>query len=62
VDITDEGTVCDHQSPSLYFEEHLRYLDGSRVAECFELDYINVQYKGKNYRIHPSMIQIVTEK
>ena len=60
-DITDEGTVEDRQKPSTYFEEWLRYLNGSKVAECFEYDYINIQYRNKNYRIHPSMIQIVTE-
>lgn len=60
VDITDTGTVEDHQSPSKYFEEQLRFEKGSNVAECFKYDYINVQYGGKNYRIHPSCIQIVT--
>ncbi len=60
-DITDEGTVEDCQKPSTYFEERLRYLNGSKVAECFEYDYINIQYHDRNYRIHPSMIQIVTE-
>lgn len=60
IDITDTGTVEDFQSPSIYFEEHLRFEDGSNVAECFMYDYINVQYGGKIYRIHPSCIQIVT--
>lgn len=61
VDITTAGTVADHQDPSVYFEERLRYIDGSKVAECFEFGYINVQYQGKNYRIDPSCIQIVEE-
>lgn len=61
VDITDEGTVADYQKPSTYFEENLSYVDGSKTAKCFEYDLFDVQYHGKNYRIHPSMIQIVTE-
>ena len=61
VDITDAGTVEDHQNPSVFFEENLFYEDGSHVAKCFEYDYIHIQYGGKDYRIHPSMIQIVTE-
>lgn len=60
VDITEEGTVQDHQNPSVFFEENLIYEPGSKVAKCFEYDYINVQYKGLNYRIHPSIIQIVS--
>lgn len=59
IDITDSGTVEDHQKPSTYFEENLTYSEKSKVAKCFEYDYINVQYDGKNYRIHPSQIQIV---
>ena len=60
VDITEVGTVADNKDPRTYFEENLKYIDGSHVAECFEYDYINIQYNGRNYRIHPSMIQIVT--
>jgi len=58
-DITDSGTVEDQQKPSVFFEENLTYKNGSKIASCFEYDYINVQYDGKNYRIHPSQIQIV---
>lgn len=29
--------------------------------KLFKYDYLNIQYKGKNYRIHPSFIQVVTE-
>lgn len=61
VDITESGTVEDHQNPSLYFEENLAYEPNSKTAKCFEYDYINVQYQKRNYRIHPSQIQIVTE-
>lgn len=57
-DITDTGTV-ENQNPYIYFEENLTYPNGSKVAKCFEYDYINVQYNGTNYRIHPTMIQIV---
>lgn len=61
VDITEAGTVEDGQDPSVFFKENLTYAEGSKVAKCFEYDYINIQHNGRNYRIHPSMIQIVTE-
>lgn len=60
-DITEDGTVEDHQRPLTYFDENLCYEGNSKVARCFQYDYINIQHQGKNYRIHPSMIQIVTE-
>lgn len=60
-DITDTGTVEDSQNPLLFFEENLTYTENSKTAKCFEYDYINIQYNGLNYRIHPSMIQIVTK-
>ena len=59
-DVTDNGTVADHQDPVTYFKEMLAYEESSKTAEAFEFDYINVQYGGKNYRLHPSMIQITT--
>lgn len=59
VDITDTGTVADGQKPVAYFEEHLKYQENSRYAECFQYDYIHVQYQGKDYRINPAFIQIV---
>lgn len=59
IDITDCATVEDHQNPSTYFEENLTYEAGAKVAKCFEFDYFHIQYNGKDYRIHPSQIQIV---
>ena len=58
-DITEDGTLADLRDPVTYIKEMLTYAPGSNVAECFKYDYINVQYKGHNYRLHPSMIQIV---
>ena len=43
-DITENGTVEDGKSPSIYFEEMLTFQNGSTVAECFKYGYINVQY------------------
>ena len=60
-DITDTGTVERGQRPSIYFEEMLTYEGDSKVAKCFEYDYFNVEYNNREYRIHPSCIQIVTE-
>lgn len=61
-DITNEGTVADYQPPLKYFTENLTYSSGSNTANCFKFDYIHVQYRNKDYRLHPSMIQIVTEQ
>lgn len=61
-DITDNGTLADHQDPLEYLENALVYDRKTQIAKCFEYDYINVQYDHKNYRIHPSCIQIVTQK
>ena len=60
VDITETCTVADCQDPVKYFEEHLEYQENSKYAECFKYDYIHIQYKGKDYRINPAFIQIVT--
>ena len=62
VDITDDGTVEDGKSPKSYFGGTITYSEESEIADCFKHDYINVQYGGKNYRIHPSCIQIVTQE
>lgn len=59
IDITETGTVEDFQNPVTYFEENLKYENGSKTAKCFEYDYIRIQHQGKNYRIHPMFIQIV---
>lgn len=54
IDITDTGTIDDNQDPKIFIRE-----DGLEILSKYT--YINVQYNGKNYRIHPSLIQIVTE-
>ncbi len=61
IDITDTGTVADNQEPVKYFQEHLNYSNNSRYADCFAYDYIHIQYQGKDYRINPVFIQIVSE-
>lgn len=58
-DITDSGTLADLRDPVTYIKETLKYSENSNTAECFKYDYINVQYNGHNYRLHPSMIQII---
>lgn len=64
VDITDDGTI-DKKDAATYFEEeneHKRLPDGtySKVPKCYEYGYIHVQYGGKDYRISPDCIQVVT--
>lgn len=54
IDITDTGTIDDNQDPKIFIRE-------GGLETLSKYDYINVQYDGKNYRIHPSLIQIVTE-
>ena len=61
IDITETATVADNQEPVKYFRENLEYTNGSRYANCFKYDYIHIQYQGKDYRINPVFIQIVTE-
>jgi hypothetical protein len=51
-DITEEGKLHG-RNPLVYIDEE--------VQDMFKYDYINVLYKEKNYRIHPSLIQVVTE-
>lgn len=49
--------------------EHATVDDGKDVnawwedegPDMFTYNYLNIQCRGKNYRIHPSFIQIVTE-
>lgn len=50
----DENCVMDtgRSRPSVWVDEQL--------GELFDYDYINIYYKGDEYRIHPTCIQIVT--
>lgn len=52
IDITNEG-LLHNRNPLTYINEG--------IQDMFEYDYINVQYDNKNYRIHPSLIQVVSE-
>lgn len=51
-DITSDGLI-NEEKPSLYIQEQLQ--------DLFKYDHVNVFYKDKTYRIHPTMIQIVNE-
>lgn len=51
-DITDDG-LLHKREPLIYVNEE--------IQDMFKYDYINVEYKNKNYRIHPSLIQVVSE-
>ena len=50
--ITDAGKIHGNDA-AIYIKEELQ--------DMFKYDYVNVEYGGNNYRIHPSDIQIVTE-
>ena len=55
-----------HQHPSLWWEEGAdAYVPTTRDKKiensCYGLDYVNLHYLGKDYRINPMFIQIVTE-
>lgn len=52
-DITVLGTIHDHKNPLTYIQESL--------DDLFDYDYVNIQYNNVNYRIHPSMIQIIND-
>lgn len=59
-DITDTGTVFSGHNPVKYFrEELLDYANNSKTSKLFEYDYINIEYNGHVYRIHPTQIQII---
>lgn len=47
------ATIDDNKDANVWWEEN--------GTTLFDYDYVNVQYRGKNYRIHPSSIQVVTE-
>ncbi|EFF36655.1 TPA: hypothetical protein ACHBIR_001888 [Enterococcus faecium] len=54
--LNDEPTLrIDNSYTDVYMwiEEQLQDLD--------KYSYVNISYKNRNYRIHPCMIQIVTE-
>lgn len=50
-DISD-GLINEEKAP-VYVKE--------QIQDMFKYDYVNIFYKDKTYRIHPSMIQIVNE-
>jgi hypothetical protein len=49
-DITTSGKI-DRHDPITYYNE--------RWDELFKYDYTNIEYDGHNYRIHPTLIQVV---
>lgn len=54
--LNDEPTLIidnSYKDASLWIEEKLSTLN--------DYPYINITFKNKNYRVHPSQIQIVTE-
>ena len=62
----DPDSIIDRngQSPFTWWEEGAPiYAPFSRSREnsLYELDYVDIHYKGKDYRINPIFIQIVTE-
>lgn len=50
---TSHATIDDNKDANVWWEEN--------GTTLFDYNYVNVQYRGKNYRIHPSFIQVVTE-
>ena len=49
----DTATIDKGQSPSVWMQESLQ--------DAFKYDYVNIEYKGKEYRVHPSMLQVVND-
>jgi hypothetical protein len=50
-------------SPNTWWEENAEIWAPFKKLEentLYQLDYINIHYKGSNYRINPIFIQIVT--
>ena len=51
-------------SPDIWWEEGAKIwapLERTDEHTMYQLDYVNILYQGKNYRINPAFIQIVTE-
>ncbi|MED0688025.1 hypothetical protein [Anoxybacillus ayderensis] len=50
-------------SPSVWWEENAEIWSPDKKDEhtMYQLDYVNIHYKGKDYRISPIFIQVVSE-
>ena len=63
-----ECTISElHKSPDLWWEENASiYAQTHRSSDLensfYSLDYVHIYYKGKDWRINPMFIQIVTEE
>jgi len=56
----------EHQTPALWWEEGAKVYapsvrDPHYENSLYGLDYVHISYFGKDYRINPCFIQIVTE-
>ncbi len=53
-----------HTNPGIWYEEGAELwapLKREHADRYYDLDYIYIHYCGKDYRIHPVFIQIVTD-
>ena len=52
-----------HSIPSIWYEENASIWSPNSKEEhtYYQLDYVEIHYLGKDYRINPIFIQIVTE-
>ena len=53
-----------HQSPFIWWEEGAEIyapISRANADTMYSLDYVHINYKGKDWRINPMFIQIVTE-
>lgn len=61
----DDCVMGPHQKhPSIWYEEGAEIYSPAKKDkfDCYyELDYVQIAYKGKDYHINPIFIQIVTE-
>lgn len=66
----DDDTNCvisdEHKNPCLWWKEgapvYAPSIRNNEIEHSFYgLDYVNLRYKDKNYRINPMFIQIVTD-
>ncbi len=65
VDLTIEPTATiNEKKPYLWWEESATMyapFDRKQENTMYELPYINIDYKGANYRISPTQIQVVVK-
>ncbi|MCP1226781.1 hypothetical protein, partial [Sebaldella sp. S0638] len=60
----DSDSLIEGKSPYIWYEEGADVYSPekrNKYGTYYELDYVHIYFKGKDYRINPIFIQIVTD-